>query len=208
VIDWSAFHRFTEGRETRPLFVQAAELLGPGDGRTAIEIGFGDGTESRALLSDGWSVVAIDPEPSAADRLIRAVRAQERSRLRVLTASAEEVPMPEAAFIYAGYSLPFCHPDRFPAVWDGIGLALEPDGLFAGELFGDRDSWASNPAMTFVDRARLDALLAPFELLHLEEDDEDGDSFSGPKHWHVFHIIARRARPDAAFQQPPQSLRR
>ena len=23
-------------------------------------------------------------------------------------------------------------------------------------------------------------------------DDEDGDSFDGPKHWHVFHVIAQR----------------
>jgi tellurite methyltransferase len=198
VIDWRAFHRYTEGREPRPLFVRATELLGRGDGRTAIEIGFGDGTESLALLADGWSVVAVDPEPSAADRLMDSTPVEERPRLRVVTAPVEDVELPMAAFVYAGYSLPFCHPDRFPSVWDGIRRALQPDGVFAGELFGDRDSWSSNPDMTFVNRNRLNSLLAPYEVLHLEEEDEDGDSFSGPKHWHVFHVVASSTPASAA----------
>jgi len=65
VTDWGAYQRFTEGREPRPLFARAADLLGPGGGRTAIDIGFGDGTESWALLADGWSVFAVDSEPTA-----------------------------------------------------------------------------------------------------------------------------------------------
>jgi hypothetical protein len=31
--------------------------------------------------------------------------------------------------------------------------------------------------------------------VHLEEDDEPGDSFSGPKHWHVFHVLAKVIPP-------------
>ena len=208
MVDWSAFHRHTEGREPRPLFAKAVELLGPGRGRTAVDIGFGDGTESRALLADGWSLLAIDSEPTAAERLTAGVPTEARSRLRIVTARFEDVALPPAGFVYAGYSLPFCHPDRFGSVWDGILHALEPDGVFAGELFGERDSWASNPDMNFVGRERLNTLLVPYEVVFLEEDDEPGDSFSGPKHWHVFHVIARRARPDAGVQPLPEPLTR
>jgi len=35
----------------------------------AIEIGFGDGTESLALLAAGWQVLAVDPTPQAAEYL-------------------------------------------------------------------------------------------------------------------------------------------
>jgi len=30
------------------------------------------------------------------------------------------------------------------------------------------------------------------EIETLEEIDEEGDAFSGPKHWHVFDIIAKK----------------
>jgi hypothetical protein len=191
VTDWSAYHRFTQGRDPRPLFVRAVEWVGAGDGRTAIDIGFGDGTETRALFAGGWSVFAVDPEPSAAAGLTSTVPTDQLPRLRAVTARVEDVEFPAAGFVYAGYSLPFCTPDRFPEVWGRIGHALEPGGLFAGQLFGVRDSWASNPQMTFVDRDRLRSLLAAYEVLDLEEEDAPGDSFSGPKHWHVFHVIAR-----------------
>ncbi len=190
--DWSAYHRFTAGREPRPLFARAIEHLGPARGRSAVDIGFGDGTESRGLLAGGWSVFAVDVEPTAADGLTRGLPAEERSRLQVVTARVEDVELPPADFVYAGFALPFCAPDRFPEVWDRIGEALSPDGLFAGQLFGDRDSWAPNPEMTFVDRDQLTSLLAAYEVLHLEEEDAPGDSFAGPKHWHVFHLMALR----------------
>src|SRR6266508_2451691 len=31
-----------------------------------------------------------------------------------------------------------------------------------------------------------------FELPRFEEEEKDGDACSGPKHWHVFHAVARR----------------
>ena len=61
-LDWAAYYRSTIGREPRPLFakgmaaVEAAEMA-PGQ---AIEIGFGDGRETLALLEAGWRVLAID----------------------------------------------------------------------------------------------------------------------------------------------------
>lgn len=33
---------------------------------------------------------------------------------------------------------------------------------------------------------------ADFEIEGLREQDEDGEAVSGPKHWHVLHIIARK----------------
>ncbi|MGO2311853.1 hypothetical protein ACTXLV_00160 [Brachybacterium alimentarium] len=51
---------------------------------------------------------------------------------------------------------------------------------------------------TSVDLAQLRELppadLLPYELeiLELTEDERDGRSFSGPKHWHTFRVIARR----------------
>jgi hypothetical protein len=46
--------------------------------------------------------------------------------------------------------------------------------------------------MTFHTRAEVEALLAEFEIQGLREQDADGEAVSGPKHWHVFHVIARK----------------
>ncbi len=62
-----------------------------------------------------------------------------------------------------------------------------------GQLFGIRDSWADDPEMTFHSSQQVRSMLdATFAIETLEEIDEEGDSFSGPKHWHIFDIIAKK----------------
>ncbi len=47
--------------------------------------------------------------------------------------------------------------------------------------------------MTFHDVEAARALFDGLELESFVEEEEDGEAFEGPKHWHVFHVIARRA---------------
>ena len=157
----------------------------------AIELGFGDGTEAAFMARQGWSVLAIDAEPSAAARLAALLGPDERQRVEIVTARLEDVELPPADFVYAGYSLPFCPPDRFFHLWGRILAALGSGGIVAGELFGDHDSWADNLEWTFLTAEQVDQLLRPLEVLKLKVEDAPGDSFVGPKHWHIFHLIAR-----------------
>ena len=192
--DWPAFYRSTIGREPRPLFVRGmavATAAGRLPGQ-AIEIGFGDGTETLALLTRGWQVLAIDPTPAAAEGLRSLVPAEQVDRIEVVTAGGEAATLRPFDLLYAGYALPFIHPTRFEAFWAGVRSALRPGGVLIVNLFGDRDSWVGDPGMTFVDRARVDALVDGLDLLDLAEEEADGEAFSGPKHWHVFDIVARR----------------
>jgi hypothetical protein len=46
--------------------------------------------------------------------------------------------------------------------------------------------------MTFHSAKDVRALLLPLEVEKLDEQEYDGASFSGPKHWHVFEVIARK----------------
>jgi hypothetical protein len=46
--------------------------------------------------------------------------------------------------------------------------------------------------MTFLSEDQVRGLLRDFHVEMFREQDEDGDSFSGPKHWHVFHVIAQK----------------
>jgi len=69
--------------------------------------------------------------------------------------------------------------------------ALVPGGIFAGQLFGPRDSWAGDPGMTFHTRHDVQALLAGLQILRLDETERDGQAYSGPKHWHTYDILVR-----------------
>jgi hypothetical protein len=75
-------------------------------------------------------------------------------------------------------------------VWRSLRTSLKPGGVFAGELFGVHDDWASRPGMNTHDRAGVERLLMGLDVVSLIEDDRDGRSFEGPKHWHVFHVVA------------------
>ena len=158
----------------------------------AVDLGAGQGFETAELLRRGWEVLAIDAQEEGIRRLRERVPDEHADRLRTLVSPMQEPELPRADLVHASFSLPFCPPQAFPDLWERIRSALTPGGRFVGELFGDRDSWASDPDMTFHDasaaRARFDGL----ELESFVEEEEDGEAFSGPKHWHVFHVIARR----------------
>lgn len=193
-IEWEEYYRATEGRPARPLFVDAIPFLptGRADDATlvAIDLGCGDGTETLALLARGWTVIAVDSAPEAIARLRASVPPEDSSRLSTFVAPFHQLELPDADFVYAGLSLPFCEPREFDEVWRRISTSIRPLGVFAGHFFGPHDTWAGTPGMTFQSRVEVEALLGDFDVHLLQEQDEDGAAVSGPKHWHVFHVIA------------------
>lgn len=193
--DWPAYYRHSAGREPRPLFAKGTALaaeagIQPGQ---AIEIGFGDGTESLALLRAGWRVLAVDPTPQAADYLRELVPPEATDRIEIRTAPAQSIDLPPFDLLYAGYALSFLEEGDFRRFWTGVRSALRPGGIVIVNVFGTRDTWAGDRYMTFVDRDTVERMVAGLEVLALDEEDADGDSFVGRKHWHVFDIVARRA---------------
>ena len=70
---------------------------------------------------------------------------------------------------------------------------LRPGGRFCGQLFGPRDEWAPAADMTFLTREQVEQLLDGWEIERLDELEQDGHTAVGkPKHWHLFHVVARR----------------
>ena len=165
-----------------------ARFESPGFG---VDLGCGQGRDTFAMLRHGWRVLAIDAEEEAIARL--RARAGAYPLLETLVASFTEAEWPAADLVNAGYALPFCPPDRFGALWQRVVGSVRHGGRFSGQLFGDHDEWAADPELTFLTRAEALALLEPFQLERFDEEDADGKTALGdPKHWHVFHVIARR----------------
>ena len=201
-------YRYAEFRRkpARETLVRALELFereraGAGVGgagssasRRAVDLGCGEGRDALELLGRGWSVTAIDGHPMALDLLLERVPREHRSRLTTRLATFEEATWPECDLLNASFSLPFCGPEHFAAVWARIRASIRGGGRFAGQLFGDRDSWSVLPDRTHHPRSALDGLFAGFILEELREEEKvDADCAGTPKHWHVFHIVARRA---------------
>ena len=46
--------------------------------------------------------------------------------------------------------------------------------------------------MSFLTAEQVASLLESLRIHLVREQDEDGESFSGPTHWHVFNVIARK----------------
>ena len=192
--DWAAYYRYTLGREPRPLFTRGLEAMTaagvtPG---TAVDVGFGDGTETMALLEAGWRVTAIDNAQAAADVLEPRVPETARDRLTLLTAPAGDVELPPIDLLYSAYVLSYLPPEAFARLWARARAALRAGGFIVVNIFGDRHEWATEPDTTFLPRAEVERLLEGLEVVALDEVEEDGNSFVGPTHWHVFDIVARR----------------
>lgn len=140
-------------------------------------------------------MLAIDGEAEALDRLRRRedLPSDSSDRLRAVRSSFQEAAWPDADLVNSSFALPFCPPRAFPGLWRRIERSLRAGGRFSGHLFGDRDGWSGEEEMTFRTRGQVEALLASLEVERLDEIEEDGKTATGKdKHWHLFHIVARR----------------
>lgn len=143
---------------------------------------------------------AFDAEQEAIDRLSARLSPEDRPRLLASVVGMEDVALPASDLVWAGYSLFFVAPGRFGAVWNKIRGAVRPGGRFAGQLLGERDTWASREDVNAHSRAAAERLFDGWTLERFEEEENDGGACSGPKHWHLFHAVARAPEaPDRAI---------
>jgi tellurite methyltransferase len=188
---FSDYYDATAARPPRKTLLAALDrFAAPG---LAVDLGCGDGRDAIELLRRGWQVVAIDAEADAIARLKARPDLPAGAKLETLVARFETARWPACNLVNASFALPLCPPEQFSALWDRVVASLLPDGRFAGQLYGERDSWAGNPGITHLSRAAAEGMLAGLETELFEEEEADAITPRGkPKHGHIFHIVARR----------------
>jgi SAM-dependent methyltransferase len=189
---WAAYYEKLRDRPPRRTLVAALDAFGetPADA-LAIDLGCGDGRDIVEILRRGWSVVAVDAEPEA----LRQLAARELpGTITPIVARLEEVPLPLGVrLVNSSFAMPLCEPERFHALWTRIRDELPAGGRFSGQWYGPRDSWVGRPGITFLDRDAALALLDGLDVEMFEEEEADSVTPRGtPKHWHIFHIVARK----------------
>jgi len=192
---WRSYYAKTRqqpAHETLRIALQlfADEGVEPG---LAVDLGCGEGRDALELLLLGWRVLAIDRQPAALELLNRQVPETHKERLTAVCRTLESAAWPPALLVNAGLSLPFCQPNRFPALWRRIRASLMPGGRFAGHLLGERDEWAGSSGLSYHTRRQVEWLLSGLRVDCLQEDEMDLELTNQQiKHWHVFHIVATR----------------
>lgn len=194
--DWPGYFAATAGRPPRDTLLDALSCFDrepSATARSCVDVGCGEGRDTAELLRRGWRVHAADGHPEAIQRLVARADLGDTSRLTMQLCPFESMPIPPCDLVNASFSLPFCEPAHFDALWERVVAALRPGGRFAGQFFGDRDTWAALPDRSHHTRTRVEAMLKPFLVESLNEEEREGEDCSGAgKHWHVFHIVGRK----------------
>ena len=191
---WAAYYARLKDRPPRFTSVFAARrFCMPG---FAVDLGAGGGRDALPLLTAGWRVLAIDREPAAIAAIQNAVPNDLLTALSVAQQNLEEAEWPECDLLNSSFALPLCKKIEFPHVWQKIIDRLGAGGRFSGQLYGDRDTWAKDGAEDGVVAFTRSACLAQlnrFDIEFFEEEEHDGVTPRGKiKHWHIFHIVARK----------------
>jgi tellurite methyltransferase len=167
------------------------------EGRAAplrvVDLGCGAGRDTLPLLAKGHTVHAIDREQAAIDRLCAACPPGDLSRLTTTAARFEDADWAEIDLAVSSFALPFCPPGYFAGLFARIHGRLAKGGRLACQLLGPRDDFAGQPGVTIHTSDEVAALLAPFIVERLDEEEVDTVTPRGrQKHWHLFHVVARK----------------
>ena len=193
--DWPGYFGAVLGKGPRETLVRALDLFRDErfSGGRAVDIAAGEGRDTLELLKRGWKVEATDGHPDAFSYLWPRVPEAWRPRLSTIEVKFAEMAITPCDLVNASFALPFCEPRYFPGLWDRIVAAIRPGGRFAGQFFGNRDSWASIPNRTHHSRGEILKLLQNFDIEMIrEEERDDAPDVWHPKHWQVFHVVARK----------------
>lgn len=158
----------------------------------AIDIGGGATLkDTKYLLSQGFETTLIDKEKAVEF----AVRNFGSDKLHFFLVDFVDFDFPKNEYDLAAaiYSLPFARPDQFLSLFKKVKESLVKNGIFCGQLFGDRDSWHGNRNLTFTRRSEALSLLDDMEIIIFDEKEFEGKTADGKqKHWHVFDVVARK----------------
>lgn len=224
--DWPGYFVAVANKPARETLIKALELFehaaaadsGVGSWMTAVDIGCGEGRDTRELLrrragrakaaGPSWRVLATDGSANGLEILQESLTPSERIRVQLAQCRMEDLPRVYARgvrvggvprqvkrvdLVNASFSLPFCKPAALPRVWAWIDGLIRPGGRFAGQIFGDRDTWAQVKTTSGITRSKLDRMFRGYVFEELREEEKDDRTTMGElKHWHVYHIVARK----------------
>ena len=192
---WASYSKAVAEQGPHQTVVKAMQMFEGSNGNSllAVDLGCGAGRDTKALLSNGWCVVAVDSSEDALAYLSRPSEGWKAEQLSVHLSKMEEFDFPDADLVNAGISLPFCPPDKFSKLWKKVCKALRSGGRFSGHFFGKNDDWAVNEKMSFFSSSELKEMFKDFELEWFNEIEGPTPIVpAGFRHGQIFEVVARK----------------
>ncbi len=187
--NWVEYYKNTKGAPPSPLLLRALPFVLLK--KEALDLGGGNLKDTPTLLQEGFHVTVVDQES-----LMRSLAENfPPESLQVIVSSFADFPFPVESFdlVTANYALPFNPPETFDRVFQDVKGSVKKEGIFCGQFFGVRDEWSQNPQRTFHTKEQVEGFFSAWEVLFFQEEERDGKIADGtPKHWHVFHVIAKK----------------
>ncbi len=193
--DWSGYFNAVLGKSARDTLIAALDSFKQEGFHKgfAVDLAAGEGRDSLELLRRNWKVLATDNHPEAFPHLWARVPEILKPQLTTISVAFCDMKFPDCDMVNASFALPFCEPQHFEVLWNKITASIRPGGRFAGQFFGDRDTWASLPNRSHHSREEVLKLLEGFSIeMMREEERDDPEELRKPKHWQIFHVVAKK----------------
>lgn len=155
----------------------------------AVDLGCGAGNETVFMIKNGIKVTAIDRQLNK-EFILNRINNKEKNNINFIESDFINVEIPHTQLVTAFFSIPFCNPSYFDILWEKIYNAIEINGYFVGQLFGDRDDWHFNPDINTFDIEKAKEYLKKYDILRFEEIEYIRESDN--KKWHFYNIIAKK----------------
>jgi len=139
-MSWKEYYE-KKGLSPCDLTRRALDYLKQKENKRAIDLGCGNGRDTLFLLSEGWSVYAVDSAEESMEVIEINIPKALRENLFLECITFKDVEWRQVQLINASLSLPFCEEKDFPSLWKNITNSIVSGGVFAGHFFGINDDW-------------------------------------------------------------------
>lgn len=187
--NWQPYIDKTKNKPPRELLVRALEFIK--EKKIALDLGAGALNDTKFLIESGFEkVIAIDSEENS-----EVLSGLDKKIIFFKKRRIEEYDFPLETFnlVNAQFVLPFIAKDELPRVMRDIEISLKKDGIFVGQFFGPRDSWATHTDVSVYAQKEVEQFFAGMKVIYFKEEEKDYKTLlKKEKHWHIFHFIVRK----------------
>jgi len=188
---WKSYIEKTKNNPPRPLLLKALEKIELKE--SALDLGAGSLNDSKYLIHFGFKNVTAIDKTSCPKEILEEIVSKKFTYI-ISDFESHKFPKNKYNLISAQYSLPFIKKNMFQEVFNNIVESLKKEGIFTGQLFGNRDEWNDGKDdMSFHTIKESKELLSSFEFIIFEEKEYNHVLVNNkPKHWHIFDFIIKK----------------
>jgi SAM-dependent methyltransferase len=189
--NWQLYTDKTKNKPPRELLVQALEFVK--EKKMVLDLGAGALNDTKFMLNVGFEkIIAVDGEEN-----LETLNELDEKIVSFMKCQIEKYDFPINFFdlINAQFVLPFIVKEELLRVIKEIKNSLKNEGIFVGQFFGSRDSWATRADVFVYTQEEVKQFFTDMEIIYFKEEENDGQALlEKEKHWHIFHFIVKKIK--------------